>query len=94
MSNAQFTTESGSHYLIEWEGDEQYLTRLAAGGGNKLRRDSEAVRIIDCTMLELGQPMVFALDLVGDGTVTTRCTTPVTWYSAFRDDGSVAVSKA
>jgi len=67
------TTESGTRY--EFNDD---LTRVKRDGGDRLRRDGEW---LSCSILNggptLGDPLVFALEPLGDTALTIRSTTPV-----------------
>lgn len=72
MRKTQFTTESGSVYLVS--GDT--LTRMVGGSGI-LRKDGEPVPVLQFGGLEVGEPATFLLDIRGDGIPTTRITSPV-----------------
>ena len=73
MSKLQFTTESGSVYLIH----DGHLTRQIEGSGI-LRRDGEPIEIIESYDVEVGKSARFMLNLREDGIPTYRMTTPIT----------------
>lgn len=73
MSKLQFTTESGSVYLIH----DGYLTRQIEGSGI-LRRDGEPIEIIESYDVEVGKSARFMLNLREDGIPTYRVTTLIT----------------
>lgn len=73
----ELETESGSRYLIELA-DARTLTRIPSDGpGSGLRRDEDAIAIVDAGAVEVGRSAVFWLDLRRDGVITVRQTTPV-----------------
>lgn len=72
MSKTQFTTETGSVYLIH----DGHLTRQIEGSGI-LRRDGEPIEIIEMPTLEKGVPARFVLNLRQDGIPTYRTTSRV-----------------
>lgn len=73
MSKLQFTTKSGSVYLIH----DGHLTRQIEGSGI-LRRDGEPIEIIESYDIEVGKSARFMLNLREDGIPTYRVTTPIT----------------
>lgn len=72
MSKFQFTTESGSVYLIH----DGYLTRQIEGSGI-LRGDGEPIEIIESHDVEVGKSARFMLNLRGDGIPTYRMTSRI-----------------
>lgn len=73
MTNLQFTTASGSVYLVkDWT-----LTRQVEGS-EILRRDGEPLKILSMTTIRVGAPATFELDLLENGVSTFRVTNTVT----------------
>lgn len=67
-------TQSGSHYVFT--DDFAHVLREPV---HPLRRDEEWVRVIQCSPIEIGQPMRMLLDLeLENGALTLRTTSPVT----------------
>lgn len=75
-------TDTGSIYEIDPEANT--VTRMHVGDeSNELRRDGEAVRIIEMPEPPtVGQSLTMVLDVRGDGILTIRKTSPVTKVSA------------
>jgi hypothetical protein len=70
----EVTTITGTVYLIDPEA--ATVVRLVDHAG-ALRRDGEAIRLLETPHPQVGEAMVLLLDLRRDGVVTVRMTTPV-----------------
>lgn len=70
----EVTTETGTVYLIDNEA--MTATRLIDHPG-RLRRDGEAIRLLQTVSPVVGESMVMLLDLRRDGVTTVRTTSPV-----------------
>ena len=73
------TTESSAYEL---DYDRMTVTRVPGAGmpgvpGAALRRDAEAVPLLDAAPVQVGQPMSLLVDVRGDGVRTLRRSTPV-----------------
>lgn len=83
------STQSGSHYLLQLDGDERMVSRLAvddrhvhSDGAHPLRRDGETLPLLGLVdpPIQVGRPAYLVIGKVTDepGYVsTTRATTPV-----------------
>jgi len=83
------STRSGSHYLLQLDGDERTIIRLAVDdghvhtdGSHPLRRDGETLPLLGLVdpPIEIGRPAFMVIGGVSnetDYTSTTRATSPV-----------------
>ena len=62
--------------LYVWDVAEQTVTRSNLSG-EPLRRDDEPIRCVFVGVVADGLPALLVLDLIGDGTLTFRETSPV-----------------
>lgn len=81
------TTATGSKYLLDDSGEHKTLARLPGAteahpsmDGHEvqaMRRDGEAIPVLEILRLEVGKPALYTLDLRGDGVITLRTTSEV-----------------
>lgn len=82
MASTRFITESGTLYRIDYgPGSMRWLIRIRPDDSGELRRDGEAIEILSCSSIEVGEPMLFMLLMDSEtGLTTMRTTTPVVSY--------------
>lgn len=71
----RFGTESGTVYEVLGE----RVCRAVAGDAEAMRRDGEWLDLLMAPHVVVGQPASFILEPLGEGDVTMRQTSQVTW---------------